>query len=72
LAKLLVSIGTPDARIEAKELLLEAIALSPGYWEGPEESPHAQLLAQMFADEGSFDRAQTLLDWIDKQNEEAQ
>ncbi|HEX2328869.1 MAG TPA: tetratricopeptide repeat protein [Candidatus Angelobacter sp.] len=71
LAKVLISIGTPDARIEAKQLLLDAIALAPAYWEGNEESPHAHLLAQMFADEGSYERAQQLLDWIATQDEEA-
>jgi tetratricopeptide (TPR) repeat protein len=71
LAKVLISTGTPDARVEAKELLLNAIALAPAYWEGNEESPHAHLLAQMFADEGSYERAQALLDWITKQDEEA-
>jgi cytochrome c-type biogenesis protein CcmH/NrfG len=71
LAKLLVSTGTADARTEAKELLLDAIALAPGYWEGNEESPHAHLLAQMFAEEGSYERAQALLDWIDKRDQEA-
>jgi len=72
LAKVLVSTGTPDARVEAKQLLLDAIALAPAYWEGDEESPHAHMLAQMFADEGSYERAQALLDWIAKQDEEAQ
>jgi tetratricopeptide (TPR) repeat protein len=72
LAKVLVSTGTPDARVEAKQLLLDAIALAPAYWEGPEESPHAHLLAQMFVDEGSYERAQALLDWIAKQDEDAQ
>ncbi len=71
LAKLLVSTGTADAKVEAKELLLDAIAFAPGYWEGNDESPHAHLLAQMFAEEGSYERAQALLDWIDKQNQEA-
>ncbi|HEY2117425.1 MAG TPA: tetratricopeptide repeat protein [Candidatus Angelobacter sp.] len=72
LAKLLVSTGSADARVEAKQLLLESIALAPGYWEGDEESPHAHLLAGMFAEEGSYERAQALLDWINKQDEGAQ
>ena len=69
LAKLLLATGSADDRVEAKQLLLDAIALAPGYWEGEEQSPHAHLLAKMFAEEGSYERAQALLDWINKQNE---
>jgi tetratricopeptide (TPR) repeat protein len=70
LAKTLLATGSIDARIEAKELLIRSVALAPGYWEGDEIAPNGHLLAQMFADEGSYERAQDLLDWLDRQQDQ--
>jgi Flp pilus assembly protein TadD len=67
LAKTLLSLGTPQARDESKQLLVDAIAQSPGYWEGSADSPHAGLLITLLLQEGNVTQARALMDWVEAQ-----
>lgn len=70
LAKVLQSIGTQEAKKEAKRLLIQSIALSPGYWEGSTDAPHVGLLITILIQEGKITEAQALTDWLAEQDKE--
>lgn len=72
LAKSLLFTGGAEARSEAKKLLVESIAIAPGYWEGSLEAPHAGLLISILIEDGQMEQAQALADWVEAQNAQEQ
>lgn len=70
LAKLLLATEVPEDRVEAKRLLLESLAISPGYWEGNRLAPHAGVLISALIADDQRDEAQALAEWVEAQNAE--
>ena len=67
LARILLSTGIKKDKSEAKQLLLQSIALSPWYWKGNTDAPHVGLLVTILLREGKILQAQALTDWLAEQ-----
>lgn len=68
LAKLLLSQGSEADKAEAENQLIQAIAISPDYWKGPQDAPHIALLVAHLIRSERYNEANAVTQWEKKRN----